>query len=285
MISVGSFRGIHRAAAAALGATRAATSKFKLYQLDYDERMTERNGETLQHLDSAPGRRAFLSALVNGPGNKPPTRVSEQAFVDALTPAYRDGEHMMLGFLRGHVRSDVWSRSIFGNDELFAMAQRQARARVQVPLNGSIAGDRTMPALSTALSAQGRKVSVVDLSNALEHVFTLGMEIPPEEGTKLRHQLVANLRGLPYAPDALVLVTSKYSQLPPRSGRHEDNWTYYALRAADVLVAADKGYLRSRSAYEEFLRVAGQRDASGSKHLYVEPPAGFAASLPVLDQP
>jgi hypothetical protein len=271
LISVGTIRTFDRSAR-----LRRALGRGKTFLLDYDGVTTTFNARLVDELKRAPDRRALLAGMFVGTasGDVPHSNrariVADQEAVGRgdLEASWTDRGYQNY-YIARYFKSFVndhpvgWRRTILGSDKLFRIAKAQAERGELIPIQGSIGGDHTMPDIAAALRAGREKVSVVDLSNALQHV----VDRTPRGTLK---KVIANLKRLPLHEDAMILMT-ELDYARPASERKGDSypWTYYAVPARTLLAAARRGMLEED--YRSFLHMARTHRRAGDPAELVVP--------------
>jgi hypothetical protein len=144
--------------------------------------------------------------------------------------------------------------SLFGSDAVFERTKRAIAEARTATLTASVSNEVTLPAVGEALSATTQTVSVVDLSNLMEHF--------PGDRLENTKQLAKNLRKLPLAPDAVVLFTVDARRQPLKSALNPngnvDGLVYFSMPAEEFIRAAERGRLE-RWKYTDFLLSVAKR--------------------------
>lgn len=243
VLAIGSLRGVEDAVTA-LDGVDDLPEGFRLIQLDRDPGVTRFNLEHLRALASRASRESIREGL--------------RGMVIGRHGTFADH----LGALESVPEENA--RTVLGDATRFARARTLARAGRIVPVNGDLAGTRTLRELGRALRARGEKLSVIDLSNAPEYVGDGGLD-----------RLAQNLTALPLSDDAIVLFTvaSEWGVGRPVSVAGAYPFSYFAVHARDLVAAIERtpGKYRWTHIAEAALRSA-RRDADG---LYVVPPGAL----------
>lgn len=280
LISVGTFRSLN---AALLG------DFSHVIQFDHDSKTTAFNRAHLELIKASRDRYEYLTALLDkkpdakllndaragrlsdaefltklmalpAPSSRGPPAAEVQRILASLPhdrrawflPKIGTLAELAQSILKFRASPDQWTLAYFGTDERFAELQKMIRAGRVIPINGDLAGARSMPALAGKLKASGIAVSAVDLSNAFQYFVE-----------KRSADFIRNLRTLPLAEDASILMTIKTFRsrvrnvdfgerimvMPPLTS---DAWLYFATPARTLLKTAETGALNTQKGLMAF---------------------------------
>ncbi|MBI3289531.1 MAG: hypothetical protein HYZ74_08450 [Elusimicrobia bacterium] len=268
LLSVGTFRVLNAAA-------HGNFSHVILF--DYDSLTTAFNRANVELIRTSQDRFEYLTRLLNRPRDEHLLRaarggeISDQLFLQKLLarrPLTRQGpdsaareaqqalrksdqdEHPLrqLGFrIQSFAKHPIrWESTIWGSDELFFRIQSKAAQGRILAVTGDLSGDKALRAVGEALRKVGVDISVLDISNAHEHLSS-GRSA---EIAKSWPQFLENVTALPFAPKASVFFTehpsyfqSKRTDFDPDSVTlaHPENFWYFAVPARQLLRAARSG--------------------------------------------
>jgi hypothetical protein len=308
LISVGTFR--------AFGSALAMGAK-EVVLLDYDRQTTRFNGVIVDLIKSSPDRHTFLARLLGFSDVDPIIQAAREGASDPASQLARDQafeaalrtELDKVGFFygRGHrqpvsdavdqhiwsISTDVykvltlpskapqyWQRSWMGSDAAYAELRTLVEGGHFVPLNGSLTGTETLPSIAAAFTAAGKKVSVLDLSNAMDYMT--GQAKGSGFGT-----LRESLEAIPFSENARVLLTAQGDRYSSLIGGHtrypEDHlaWDYVSLSARDFKEAARLGYLYNQASVNQLYLKVREANTSSTPNLLV-PREGFLEGKPYL---
>lgn len=235
-VGVGTFRMIQLAA---LGDFE------KVVLFDYDDLVTQFNREHIKLLAAAKNRKVYLSQIFEPSSFLRPSQACliRTSFAQIASCGINDIEKIF-----------------FLNDGQFKKVRSFARAGGFHVMSGDLTGTKTMKDLARDLNRRKKRVSILDISNAHEYFST-------------RYEwanFVDNLKSLPWAADALLLLTASerlfeegfiddYIPMVDVTDAHER-----VQREADHNVSE---FIYIAAAPEEFIRYA-QRILNGEEVLF-----------------
>lgn len=304
LISVGTFRVLERA----------AMGDFSfVVMLDYDSVTTQFNEENLKLIAESADRLEYLQKLFS---RKAPAELLARARSGQISAAVffqqliQNGERVqaeagssvariqhilsagaglrdpgaerditLLERLDGEVRKAVGhasraQNSLFGSDEIFTKVRKRVLRNEVIAIGGDLAGTKSMSDLAAALKTNKTHVSVVDLSNSIDHIQMAS----PYRSTPIK-RLVANLRRLPLAQDALILFTER-PLITANFSPKINNWEFYALGASQFFEAAGRGFMNNRASYMQYLEKVHQNRAPrlDAEGYLITPAEGFGVT-------
>jgi hypothetical protein len=214
-ISVGTFRTVHESLFADFD---------QVVMLDHDPVVSEFNRQILTLAAHAQNREEFLKELL------------------ALDPRYRDLPNRIFGRFK---EGGSWEKTIFGSDAVFEKFKQGIAAGKYLVMTASLTGNRTMPALASALKKAGAHVSALDVSNSPDYIASAtGYADTPV----IAEQFKKNIAALPWAEDGVVLHTVPKGDLGLPRDRIDD-WVYFSTPVRDFVSGAEQGaFLNSQNA-------------------------------------
>ncbi len=174
-----------------------------------------------------------------------------------------------------------FGRNVLNDPRQFKRGKELAHHGLLVPLNGSFLGEKTLNGLADVLVSAGIPVSLLDLSNILEH-----LQVAPSGAAE---RLLANLSRLPWNDDAIALITIDRMQRAEaaargyRFGRENspDGWSYVRLYVSDLLQALRNGFFNSEDSYHPFIEQILQPNYHNG-FFHHPPPRGFLRPLSII---
>jgi hypothetical protein len=217
--------------------------------LDLNRWVTELNQRMPEIVRSNPRRRAFVEALTS----------SGYVTPDDLIKAFADPEFL--------------ANSVLGSDSMYRRFRRDVLRGRYVALNGSVSGHDTLPSLAKALHDAGKKVSIFDISNVLDHLHVADLGSPPTRGNTLSQfhksnigseipAFIENLAALPWAKDARVLFTA--ARPDDKRAHANDGFLYFEMPAYEFVRAGKSGWLDNKQTFNRYIEeiIAGRTDGS-----------------------
>jgi len=220
---------------------------------DIDSITTEFNQLHLELIAESSSREDYLQRIASFPAHSDSLEQIHRLLRMRMGPGglYGDAGPPLLARFVEKATSDsqrLFPDSFLNSDQAFLKIQtgiREGRyAAVQVDLAGLQMGK-----LSSQLRAQGVRISVIDLSNALEHIGAKSLDSVKT--------FWANLGALPLLPDAVVLMTinTRFElDLRAHQSRADDDWIYYSLEAVAFQNALRQYAFQRRGDYNDWVK-------------------------------
>jgi hypothetical protein len=246
---------------------------FKAILLDYDFTQRDFNKRLDELILKSPNRLEFLARLFNhpAPDSLNPTihqiqesgRVDTQLDWDFLDQVGKGiWQTTDLDTAGGIFRfrsillqaPEHWRESFWGTDGGYETSRDLVREGAFVPLAASLFGSKTVPQIAELYRSSGKKIAVLDASNAIDWARDEDMR-----------QLSKNVLHLPPSENARFLFTSD-RPVPNFLGLPNDSskWTYFSVPYQRLADFAQSGKLNSRDGWTRFEQEA--RDANVSKN-------------------
>jgi hypothetical protein len=284
--------------------------------LDHDAQSTRFNEVLVDLIKSSPDRHTFFARLLGisnvesfirqarqGPTDPASQLERDRLFTDALkkesldqngelpplTDAVDRHHWSSIGFQQRKFAElprkapEYWARSWMGNDAAYAELQNLVATGSFVPLNGSLSGATALPSIAQAFASAGKKISVLDLSNALDYMVN-PMNFPKGDGFGALHK---TLEAIPFSENARVLLTAHGDSYfyprndGPRPTEDGLDWNYVSISAKDLKAAARLGYLENEASLELLFFKISQSNTSTTPKLFV-PREGFLEGEPFV---
>lgn len=178
----------------------------------------------------------FLSKLESTPKKKKLSK-AEKTILKILPPTHLN---LLLFRIRQMLgREEQAQATIFGSDLRFHRVRKQIEEKRMTVITGSLAGTQSMSSISEAMHSSGKKISVLDLSNAHEHLSDMHQGLPSKVPQFLR-----NLKALPFAKDGIILFTADEGE----------EFTYYSVPHREFIELVENGGLNlKRNAYAKLI--------------------------------
>lgn len=205
LISVGTFRAFHDASIGLfefvifLDITK-QVNEFNRQHIEMIEHCSDRY-EYLEKLFALNGLRRHILDYENGHIDSAQIKIILEHAIEQIAVANPGSIYLVDNYLQYMAKfigdKEKYRKTFLGSDAAFAQLQKIAKQRRYLIVGGSLSGVKVMPWLARELKNQGKKVSILNISNVFDVIRVSGDE----------DQFSRNLKALPYTETASILYT------------------------------------------------------------------------------